>query len=115
MRKRHWFLFGTLLSVALALAVWKEGMRGSQYRLGMSLAEVRSLTADRYPAQKFGLDYDGQPTAQQMTEDPLFYIYDEASGVLLMFNHHEKLIGKNRVKWFGVNVIKTLDSIRPPR
>jgi hypothetical protein len=113
MKKSQWFIVATLLIVALALAALVESKRGSQYRLGMTIAEVRALTAGRYPTQKFGMEYDGHPTPQQMNEDPLFYMHDEASGVLLMFNHHEKLIEKKRTKWFGINVIKALDSIRP--
>jgi len=110
MKKNQWLIVATLLLVALAFAALVEG---SQYRLGMTIAEIRALPAGRYPTQKFGMDYDVQPTSEQMNEDPLFYIHDEASGVLLMFNHHEKLIEKKRTKWFGVNVIKALDSIRP--
>ena len=113
MKKSPWLIITTLLLVAFALAAWVEGRRGSQYRLGMTIAEVRAITTGRYPTQKFGMEYDGQLTPQQMNEDPIFYIHDEASGVLLMFNQQEKLIEKRRTKWFGVNIIKTLDSIRP--
>lgn len=78
----------------------------------MTIAEVRALTDVRYSTKKFGMEYDGQPTTQQMNEDALFYIHDETSGVLLMFNHYEQLIQKKRTKWFGVNIIKSVDALR---
>jgi hypothetical protein len=115
MNKNARFIVVALLLVALGLAVLIEGKRGSQYRLGMTIAEVRSLTDARYPTQRFGLEYDRPPTPQQMNEDAVFYIYDEHAGVLLMFNHSEKLIQKKRTKWFGVNVIKYIDRVRTPK
>lgn|SRR5207247_7569384 len=114
MKTKAWFLILALLLIGFVAVVWHEAARGSQYRLGMTIAEARSLTAGRYPTQRFGLDYDGQPTLQQMNDDALYYIFDESSGMLLMFNHHERLIQKKRVKWFGVNLSKLTDSLRKP-
>ena len=81
----------------------------------MTISDARSLSASRYPVQKFGLEYDGPPSPQQMNEDALFYVHDETSGVLLMFNHFGKLIEKKRTKWFGVNITKSIDALRTGR
>ena len=102
-------IFGIFVLAAFLLI---EARRGSQYRLGMTIAEVRSKVGGQYPTRKFGLEYDSKPTAQQMNEDALYYIYDESTGILLMFNHHERLIEKKRTKWFGLNIIKITDSFR---
>lgn len=112
MKRKALILCLSLTVIASTFVVWREFSRGTQYRLGITLGEARAISGGKYPTQMFGVVYDGQPTPKQMNEDALYFIYDEGDGVMLMFNHHETLIQKKRIKLFGVNVFKVIDSIR---
>ena len=78
----------------------------------MTLAEVKSLSGGRFPTERFGVDYDEQPTPVQMEKDALYYIYEKEAGVLLVFNHHEVMIQKKRIGVFGINLYKVIDRCR---
>lgn len=75
-----------MLGVAGVLfLVWHEVSRGDRYRLGMTLAEVKSISGGRFPTERFAVEYDEQPTPVQMEKDALYYSYEEEAGVLLVF------------------------------
>ena len=78
----------------------------------MSLAEVRSLSGNKYPTKKWAVSDRINPTQQEMLQEPVYYIYDDDSGVLLYFNYYQVLIQKTRIKCCGVNVPKLIDSFR---
>ena len=90
----------------------REAFRGSQYKLGMSIAEVRSLTGNKYPVRGTGFYYPNPPDPQQMLQDGVYYMYDDDTGIVLFFNHYEVLIEKRRIKLFGINLYKAVDSWR---
>jgi len=112
MVKRFQVLFLSIAVIACALLASNEIGRGRQYHLGMTISEVQLLTGDRYPTKKFALDYDQPPTPQQMNDDAIYYIYIEKEGIMLSFNHREKLIHKTRIKILGINRFMLMDSIR---
>ena len=114
MKTRPKHIVVILLIASLIGAGWAESRRGSQYKLGMSLVEVRALSGNRYPTEQWGVSYTKQLTQQEMLQDPLYYMYDDDSGVLLYFNYYEVLIRKEKIKYFGVNVLKLIDSFRRP-
>jgi hypothetical protein len=89
----------------------REAFRGSQYKLGMSIAEVRSLSGYKYPIIGTGLyyPYPVQPDSQQMLHDEVCYMYDDNKGIALFFNHYNILIEKKRIKFFGINLNKAVD------
>ena len=113
MRMKPKSVMFALVLVGALLGAWNEVERGSQYHLGMKISEIRSMTGGRYPISEFAIYYPVAPTPKQMNEDAVYYINDEDTGVLLLFNHYEVLIDKKRTKWFGINVIKTIDYLRP--
>jgi len=99
--------------VSLLLVLFNEFKRGREYRVGMTMVEVQALTGDRYPIKKMAYDYgDDGPTQAQLERDTPYYIYDEHDGILLLFNHQQRLSKKVRIKWFGVNVGEGIDSFR---
>jgi hypothetical protein len=112
MKTRLKHILVILLIALLIGASWSEARRGSQYKLGMSLAEVRALNSNKYPITPFSESYANQPTEQQMSHDELYYMVDDDSGVILYFNYHQVVIRKMRIKFFGVNLPKFVDSLR---
>ena len=99
-----------LLSVFVFCLGLLELRRGGQYRLGMSLAEVRQLSEHKYPAQRLWFCQEQSPPESLETE--WVCMYDSEAGILLFFSQHEVLIRKTRIKYFGVNVPKFIDSFR---
>ncbi len=108
MRKR---ILVILLLVSLIGAGWIEARRGSQYKPGMSLPQVRALSGNKYPLKQFAMGLEGI-TQQEMLEEQVYYMYDDDSGVILYFNYYQVLIRKERIKYFGVNVPELVDSFR---
>ncbi len=93
-------------------AALREAFRGSQYKSGMSIAEVRSLSGYKYPIIGTGYYYPNPPAPQQMLQDEVNYMYDDDAGIALFFNHYNILIEKKRIKLFGINLYKAADSCR---
>jgi hypothetical protein len=113
MRRKAYLLLmvvGLLLVLAVQFAVEIGGLQA--YHLGMSIEEARALMHNQFPSISVGLDYDNAPTLEQMERDPRLYIYDEDHGIILFFNHHDKLIDKRKIKWFGINVVKVREYLR---
>jgi hypothetical protein len=102
-KRKH--ILAILLIASLIGAGWAELSRGSQYRLGMSLAEVRALSGNRYPTQRWAIGERVPPTQQERIQEPVCYMYDDDSGVVLYFNYYQVLIQKEKIKYFGVNVL----------
>ena len=78
----------------------------------MTLAEVKSLSGVRFPAERFAIEYVEQPTPAQMEKDALYYIYEKEAGALLVFNHHEVMIQKKRIGILGINFYEVIDRWR---
>ena len=85
---------------------------GTQYKIGMSLSEVRIECGDKYSLKKLATDFLKPPTDQQRKETEVFYLYDKHDGVILYFNDYQILVRKERIKYFGVNIAKLIDSFR---
>jgi hypothetical protein len=96
----------------LIVIFWHESRRGSQYKIGMSAAEVRSQCGGKYPLQHLAVGFDQPPTPKERSEAIMYYIYDDQSGVMLYFNDYQILVKKTRLKYFGVNVPKLLELFR---
>ena len=99
----------------LLVAVWTLFVGGTRYHRGMTLAEVQILTSNRYPVQKLGVEYAGPMTDRQKEEDAVAYIYDERSGILLLFNFRDKLVETKRIKILGLDLFRTADKLRMHR
>lgn len=78
----------------------------------MSLAEVRSLTGNKYVVHRFALSYERPPSEQEMLKDKMYYVYDNDLGVILYFNHYQTLIEKTRTKYFSIDVHRLVDWFR---
>jgi len=96
----------------LCLLLIHEYGKGARYKYGMTIKEILRMTEGRYPVNKYGIIYDERPSPRQMSEDAVYYIYDEKNGILLSFNHHEILVVKKRIKLCGVNVYRLMDAVR---
>lgn len=97
-----WIVF---LVAVFAFGLWSEVRERHRYHIGMTIGEVRTLL-DNPPMHTYGREYLNPPTFEQMTEDEMYLILDEQHGVLLKFNHFEKLIGIQRYNPCGINLIK---------
>lgn len=98
-------VFCIILSILL-LGVLMDCLRTGKYKVGMTYDEARQLMPQAYKKDWFGIDYDLKPTPQQLMEDAIYTIYEEDEGVVLDFNHHDKIIKIERVKYLGVDLVK---------
>jgi len=81
-------------------------LRTGKYEVGMTYEEARQLMPQAYKKYRFGIDYETNPTAQQLMEDAVYEVYEEEEGVALEFNHYDKIIKIERVKYLGVDLVK---------
>jgi hypothetical protein len=102
----------TVAGSAVIVLLWYEANHGAEYRIGMSISEVRQLQGRNYPVRRFAREYDRPPSALERETDTIYYIMDEQNGILLEFNHNEKLIEKHRMKWLGINWSKVAELLR---
>ena len=92
---------------------WIESRRGNQYKIGMSVADVRLQCGSKYPLQKFAVGWDDHsPTKEERNKAIPYYIYDDQSGIILYFNDYQILVKKTKIKYFGINLSKLIDSFR---
>lgn len=109
-RGKEWLFLA--VTVFLIYGVLLEFRRGSQYHVGMSIAEVRAQTGNRYEIRGLAVDYDPTPTPEQKNEQEIYYVCDEAEGVVLFFNHYDVIVAIKRKKVFGVDIAKVVQVVR---
>lgn len=114
MKRRDKMLLGLCFCFTVAtVLVLLEFRRGVQYHLGMTIQEAQILTHERYPVRSFfPTNSDIQQTEEAIEGIPYKYIYDESNGVMLLFDKSDRLIEKQRIKIFGVNIYELADRVR---
>jgi hypothetical protein len=101
-----------LLVGLLIGTLWVESRRGNQYKIGMSVAEVRLQCGGKYPLKKLAIGFDHPPTEEERRKEVLYYVCDDQSGIMLYFNDYQILVKKVKFKYFGVNIPGVIDSLR---
>jgi hypothetical protein len=64
----------------------------AKYKFGMTLAEAHAKMTKVFPVKETAIDYENEPTKQQLEEDAKYAIDVEDEGVVLWFNHDKRLI-----------------------
>ncbi|HEY1171973.1 MAG TPA: hypothetical protein VGH19_11430 [Verrucomicrobiae bacterium] len=106
MRKLKFKYVFCIICGLLLLFVLREWLKPERYKVGMTWAEVEPLMPEPYKKHRYGIDYEKEPTQRQLMEDAVYHVHEEREGVVLVFNHYDKIISTERVKYLGVDLVK---------
>ena len=100
---------GFALVAATLFCVW---LTPRKYKIGMTFDEVQQSAEIVFDKITVGREYIGTPTTSEMEHDAAYEVVDEESGVVLRFNHRDRLVEIQRFKWAGGNFARLLRSVR---